>query len=155
MRILTLFAGGAVLAAATAVAGPAMADIVGTSGDDKIRGTADSDWIEGRAGDDLIRGLGGAEDSLHGNAGNDTVYGGAGLDFINGWSGDDLLHFGTHWDVPMLARGMTALSFARTVRRTRSRAGRESTSLSMSAERIRPTSLPTASGFGPEFAHPF
>ena len=92
-----IVAAGVLLAATLGPTTPAVADIIGTSGDDQIRGTSRHDWIEGRAGDDVIRALGG-DDFVHGDSGDDVQYAGRGPDFMNGWAGNDELHFGAGAD---------------------------------------------------------
>lgn len=93
-------AAGSVLAVALLLAplsGVARADIVGTSGNDKLRGTDGSNTIYARAGNDKVAGLSGA-DQLHGEEGDDTVKGGEGKDYIYGGTGQDILYGGTGGD---------------------------------------------------------
>ena len=77
----------------------AIATLVGTSGDDRLRGTPHDDVIVGHAGNDVIYALGG-DDKVCDNDGNDHVFlgpgddqagGGAGNDHIEGGSGRDWL----------------------------------------------------------------
>ncbi|MBK7674882.1 MAG: hypothetical protein IPJ27_08980 [Candidatus Accumulibacter sp.] len=84
------------------------AQLVGTSGDDRMTGTPDgdvsmqglagNDALDGRFGDDVLLG-GTGNDTLDGNAGHDTLDGGAGDDLLIGGSGDDRLAGGPGDDV--------------------------------------------------------
>jgi hypothetical protein len=77
----------------------AIATLVGTAGDDRLRGTPHDDVIVARAGNDVVYGLAG-DDRVCDNDGTDHVFlgqgedqagGGAGNDHIEGGSGDDWL----------------------------------------------------------------
>ncbi|HYC01103.1 MAG TPA: hypothetical protein VEC57_18355 [Candidatus Limnocylindrales bacterium] len=73
-----------------------MAEIEGTSGNDKLSGTAGSDTIRGRAGDDTLRGLAG-DDTINGGSGLDRLLGGLGNDRLSAGKDDDTL-FGEEGD---------------------------------------------------------
>ncbi len=77
----------------------AIATLVGTAGNDRLRGTPHDDVIVARAGNDFVYGLAG-DDRVCDNDGRDHVFlgqgedqagGGAGNDHIEGGSGDDWL----------------------------------------------------------------
>ena len=59
-----------------------MADIFGTSGNDRLVGTDGDDNLYGRGGDDDLYG-GGGDDALYGAEGDDTLDGGAGNDVLH------------------------------------------------------------------------
>ncbi|MGB3510896.1 MAG: calcium-binding protein, partial [Microcoleaceae cyanobacterium] len=79
-----------------------MAQIIGLTGNDKIKGTEEDDIIRGRLGDDKIEGKDGndfldggeGDDDIKGDKGDDTVVGGLGEDKIEGKDGNDLLFGG-------------------------------------------------------------
>lgn len=65
-----------------------MADIVGTTGADRLVGGDLADLIQGQEGDDSLLGKGG-DDALVGGEGDDRLDGGAGADAMTGGLGDD------------------------------------------------------------------
>lgn len=71
-----------VSAPVTSSGGHAMADLVGTAGNDRVDGTETEDRLRGLSGSDRI----GAA------AGNDTVSGGEGADRVDGGDGDDVIY---------------------------------------------------------------
>jgi Ca2+-binding RTX toxin-like protein len=59
------------------------AQLLGTSGIDRLTGDARDNYIDGKAGSDVLKG----------EAGNDTIYGGAGRDVMTGGTGNDTFLF--------------------------------------------------------------
>jgi Ca2+-binding RTX toxin-like protein len=69
------------------------ANIIGTSGDDRLEGTNGDDTIQGDLGNDTIFGLSG-NDYIYGNDGDDLIFGGDGNDGIQGDAGSDTVYGG-------------------------------------------------------------
>jgi hypothetical protein len=67
-----------------------MANINGTSGNDRLKGTRGDDTIAAGAGDDTV----------YGDDGDDVIYAGAGRDHVEGGRGDDVIHGGSGDDAP-------------------------------------------------------
>jgi hypothetical protein len=87
----------------------AAGDIVGTSGDDRLRGTSGPDRIEGRGGNDVLEGRAGG-DRLRGNAGRDRLLAGSGTDLLDGGGGRDRLLGGAGLDSLLGRAGADLLS---------------------------------------------
>lgn len=110
--IATASLGGGSAVAAERCFGKA-ADIVGTSGKDKLNGTSRADVIVAGDGRDRINGKGGNDlicagdghDVVRGNAGNDQIDGGSGADFVVSHDGDDTLRGDAGGDVLIAGNG--------------------------------------------------
>jgi Ca2+-binding RTX toxin-like protein len=81
-----------------------MANIIGTSGNDRLTGTVDADSISGLAGDDTLLG-GDSNDTLLGGLGNDLLLGGRGNDVLDGGAGNDFLLGGDTRDTTLKGAG--------------------------------------------------
>jgi len=69
-----------------------MANLIGTSGNNRLVGTVFDDMIQGLGGNDTLEGGDGA-DILSGGAGDDILIGGRGADTLNGGEGNDTFRF--------------------------------------------------------------
>jgi Ca2+-binding RTX toxin-like protein len=86
--IVALLAGVLLASPTTAEA----AEVMGSSGSDRLTGTAAADLIFGREGDDGLRG----------RAGDDRLVGGPGDDLLKGGPGQDTHICGPGWDVVVI-----------------------------------------------------